>query len=59
MNTEKLKILVDIYNNLLLVSTKGEDSFILVDNLRALQNFILQLNKEMQQEQEGKSNAIE
>lgn len=59
MNTEKLKVLVDIYNNLLLVSTKGEDSFILVDNLRALQNFILQLNKEMQQEQEGKSNAIE
>ena len=59
MNTEKLKVLVDIYNNLLLVSTKGEDSFILVDNLRALQNFILQLNKEMQQEQEGKSNVIE
>jgi len=42
MTFEKLQVLVDIYNNLRMIHTNGDDSFIMVDNLRRLQNFIMQ-----------------
>ena len=56
MTFEKLQVLVDIYNNLRMIHTNGDDSFIIVDNLRRLQNFIMQedyeiLRKQQQEEQ--------
>jgi hypothetical protein len=36
MTLEKLQVLINIYNNFLKITTKGEDSFIMVDNLRSL-----------------------
>lgn len=47
MNLEQLQILVNIYNNLREVSTKGDSSFILVDSLRELQKFIMQADREL------------
>ena len=41
MTYEKLEILSRIYNTLLLVNTKGEDTLTMADCLRALRNFIL------------------
>lgn len=40
MDQEKLKQLALIYNALMTITTKGDDSFTMVDCLRALQNFI-------------------
>lgn len=40
MEQEKLKQLMLIYNALMTITTKGDDSFVMVDCLRALQNFI-------------------
>ena len=41
MTYEKLETLSRIYNTLLLVNTKGEDTLTMADCLRALRNFIL------------------
>ncbi len=41
MNYEELELLTRIYNTLLLVSTKGEDTIIMGDCLKALQNFVV------------------
>lgn len=41
MTYEKLEILSRIYNTLLLVNTKGEDTLTMADCLNALRNFIL------------------
>lgn len=41
MTYEKLEILSRIYNTLLLVNTKGEDTLTMADCLKALRNFIL------------------
>lgn len=40
MSQEQINNLIRIYNTLLLVNTKGEDTMIMSDCLRALQNFI-------------------
>lgn len=40
MNKETQEILIRIYNTLLLISTKGEESMIMVDCLRAIKNLI-------------------
>lgn len=37
---EKLEILSRVYNTLLLINTKGEDTIVMADCLRALHNFI-------------------
>ena len=58
MNYEKLEILSRIYNTLLLVNTKGEDTLIMADCLNALRSFMnneqreLQLKVNIQQETE-------
>ena len=52
MNMEKLQFLMNIYNELLLVSTNGNNSFIMVDNLRKLQKFIIQEEKELREGKE-------
>lgn len=41
MDMEKLETLSRIYNTLLLINTKGEDTMIMADCLKALRNFIL------------------
>ena len=45
MNNEKLEILSRIYNTLLLINTKGEDTLIMADCLKALQSFLLKEKK--------------
>lgn len=55
MNMEKLQFLMNIYNELLLVSTNGNNSFIMVDNLRKLQKFIIQEEKELREGKEDES----
>lgn len=59
MTLEKLQILINIYNNFLEITTKGEDSFIMVDNLRNLQKFIMQENKELSEKMEEQNNGTE
>ena len=41
MSYEKLETLSRIYNTLLLINTKGEDTLTMADCLKALRNFIL------------------
>ena len=41
MTYEKLEKLSRIYNTLLLINTKGEDTLVMADCLKALRNFIL------------------
>ena len=41
MNKEKIESLSRIYNTLLLVNTKGEDTIVMGDCLKALHSFIL------------------
>ena len=60
MTFEELQILANIYNNLLKINTKGEDSFIMVDNLRKLYNFIMTqdqkiFKKQQEEEQDNES----
>ena len=59
MTLEKLQVLINIYNNFLKITTKGEDSFIMVDNLRSLQKFIMQENKELSEKMEEQNNGTE
>ena len=41
MTYEKLETLSRIYNTLFLINTKGEDTLVMADCLKALRNFIL------------------
>lgn len=50
MNKEKIDSLSRIYNTLLLVNTKGEDTIIMADCLRALQNFVLTEKENIEEE---------
>ena len=48
MNYNKLETLSRIYNTLLLISTKGEDTLIMADCLTAMRNFITNEQKELE-----------
>ena len=48
MTYEKLETLSRIYNTLLLINTKGEDTMIMGDCLKALKSFILNEQKELE-----------
>lgn len=50
MNKEELQQLANIYNTLLSVHTCGEDTFIMTDCMRALSNYIMTKQKELQEE---------
>lgn len=52
MNIEKLQILSKIYNTLLLVNTKGEDTMVMADCLKALRDFILTNEQEIKNTEE-------
>ena len=54
MNYNDLELLTRIYNTLLLVNTKGEDTMIMGECLRALQNFVLTKKREITIEQDNK-----
>ena len=48
MNYEKLETLSRIYNTLLLVNTKGEDTLIMADCLNALRSFMSNEQRELE-----------
>ena len=48
MNYNKLETLSRIYNTLLLISTKGEDTLVMADCLNAMRNFITNEQKELE-----------
>lgn len=47
MNYNDLELLTRIYNTLLLVNTKGEDTMIMGECLKTLQNFVLTKKQEL------------
>lgn len=48
MSYEKLETLSRIYNTLLLINTKGEDTLVMADCLNAMKSFILNEQKELE-----------
>ena len=48
MTYEKLDTMSRIYNTLLLINTKGEDTMVMGDCLKALKSFILNEQKELE-----------
>lgn len=55
MIKEQLEQLARIYNTLLTVETKGENSFTMTDCLRALEQVIKVINATLAAEQEAKN----
>lgn len=54
MNYNDLELLTRIYNTLLLVNTKGEDTILMGECLKTLQNFVLTKKQEITNEQNNK-----
>ena len=54
MNYNDLELLTRIYNTLLLVNTKGEDTIVMGECLKTLQNFVLAKKQEFTNEQNNK-----
>lgn len=54
MNYNDLELLTRIYNTLLLVNTKGEDTIVMGECLKTLQNFVLTKKQEITTEQNSK-----
>ena len=48
MTYEKLEILSRIYNTLLLINTKGEDTIVMADCLNAMRNFVSNEQRELE-----------
>lgn len=48
MTYEKLETLSRIYNTLLLINTKGEDTIIMADCLNAMRTFVQNEQKELE-----------
>lgn len=48
MTYEKLETLSRIYNTLLLINTKGEDTLVMADCLNAMRTFIQNEQKELE-----------
>lgn len=53
MNYNKLESLTRIYNTLLLINTRGEDTLVMADCIRALNSFITIEQKELEASTEG------
>ena len=47
MNSNKIDDLIKIYNTLLLINTRGEDTIVMADCLKALHQFISEERKEI------------
>ena len=52
MNYNDLELLTRLYNTLLLINTKGEDTILMGDCLKALQNFVLTKKQEIENNQQ-------
>ena len=48
MTYEKLETLSRIYNTLLLINTKGEDTIVMADCLNAMRSFVLNEKQELE-----------
>ena len=48
MTYEKLETLSRIYNTLLLINTKGEDTIVMADCLNAMRSFVMSEQKELE-----------
>ena len=48
MSYEKLQTLYRLYNTLLLINTKGEDTLVMADCLNALKTFVINEQKELE-----------
>ena len=48
MTYEKLEILSRIYNTLLLINTKGEDTIVMADCLNAMRSFIINEKQDLE-----------
>lgn len=57
MTYEKLEILSRIYNTLLLINTKGEDTLIMADCLNAMRNFVSNEQRELEAGMNTKTTA--
>lgn len=55
MNYNDLQNLTNIYNTLLLVSTRGEDTVLMGNCLTALRNFVLTKKEEFEKNQNTKA----
>ncbi len=51
MNYNDLELLTRLYNTMLLVNTKGEDTILMGDCLKALQTFVLTKKQELSNNQ--------
>lgn len=54
MNMEELKTLSLIYNTLLEISTKGDDTVLMGECLKTFKNFILTKQQEIEKKEEDK-----
>ena len=48
MTYEKLETLSRIYNTLLLINTKGEDTIVMADCLNAMRSFVMNEQRELE-----------
>ena len=48
MTYEKLETLSRIYNTLLLINTKGEDTIVMADCLNVMRSFVMNEQKELE-----------
>lgn len=53
MNYNDLELLTRLYNTLLLINTKGEDTILMGDCLRTLQNFVVVKQQEIENNQQS------
>lgn len=58
MNYNDLEFLVRIYNTLLLVNTKGEDTMIMGECLKSLQKFLLNKKQEFEQQKTNSNEEV-
>lgn len=50
MNYNDLELLTRLYNTMLLINTKGEDTMLMAECLKTLQNFVLTKKQELTNE---------
>lgn len=56
---EQLEQLTRIYNTMLQIGTKGEDTLVMADCLRALEQVVVQIQQSAQQAPEAQASAEE
>ena len=52
MNIKELETLTQIYNTMIRINTKGEDTLLMAECLQALRSFILMKDKELKEQRE-------